>query len=89
LLEAMGSGNIIICHDNIFNHEVTGNDQFYFKDAKGVANCINLVESISVENKINLKNKSISRIQSYYNWDNMLEKYSRLFRNCIDNNNSA
>lgn len=31
LLEALGCGNLIIAHDNIFNREVTGNAGFYFK----------------------------------------------------------
>ena len=80
LLEAMGNGNIILSHDNIFNREVTDNSQIYFKNSQGLAESINLVESISSEKKEVFQNKSMDRIKTYYNWNNILIKYSGIFR---------
>lgn len=37
LVEAMGAGNPIIAHDNVFNRWVAGPEQFYFRDEASLA----------------------------------------------------
>jgi glycosyltransferase involved in cell wall biosynthesis len=79
LLEALGNGNIIICHDNIFNREVTDSDQFYFTNADDCSGAIQRVEKLG-ESEIEVyREKAYCRIREYYNWDNILGKYIQLF----------
>ncbi|MFA4852607.1 MAG: DUF1972 domain-containing protein [Bacteroidales bacterium] len=81
LLEAMGSGNLIICHNNVFNKEVTDNSQLYFLSAKECKQKIEFVEQLK-ESEINAyKEKAINRIENYYNWDIIANKYIDLFQN--------
>jgi glycosyltransferase involved in cell wall biosynthesis len=80
LLEAMGSGNLIICHDNVFNREVTSDSQLYFKSPSDLTESINLVEILPREKKKIFQDKGRERIISYYNWDNILTKYSGIFK---------
>ncbi len=78
LLEAMGNGNVIISHDNVFNREVTADCQFYFSDSDSCAEAIQKVEKLS-ESQIDLyRDKSYSRIRDYYNWESIAAKYTRL-----------
>lgn len=78
LLEAMGSKNICICHDNIFNREVTTNEMFYFSDAESLSHSICTIETLDSREISRLKNISFNRITSYYNWQNIANKYSEL-----------
>jgi glycosyltransferase involved in cell wall biosynthesis len=78
LLEAMGSLNICICHDNVFNREVTDNDQRYFSEPKDFIIIINELENSSYESLELLKNKSMNKIKNYYNWENISNKYTSL-----------
>jgi glycosyltransferase involved in cell wall biosynthesis len=79
LLEAMGNGNVVICHDNPFNREVTDNAQLYFSDPGECADLIREVDEMPEENREIYAKKSMSRIREYYNWDNILDKYLTLF----------
>jgi glycosyltransferase involved in cell wall biosynthesis len=83
LLEAMGNGNITICHDNDFNREVTSGVQYYFTDPQDLARSINSVETMSKEETDDFRNKSLERIKTYYNWDNILKKYSAIFKKIL------
>jgi len=79
LLEALGCGNLCICHDNIFNREVTDNNMIYFDSSEACAIVIN--ESVSM---FDIKYKeykkfAISRIDNYYNWENIGNKYADFF----------
>lgn len=79
LLEALGSSNIAICHDNIFNREVTDNKQIYFKDEDELASGIYLLEKSTVKELNNYEIEAIKRIKNYYTWDNIAKKYAKLF----------
>jgi len=80
LLEAMGNGNVIICHDNTFNREVTADSQFYFSDPDSCSEAIKKVEKLSEAEIDSFREKSCSRIRDYYNWDNIIGKYTRLIK---------
>lgn len=75
LLEAMGSGNIILAHDNVFNREVTSASQFYFTDPEQFAERIKTIESLGTDDVNKYKALNISIIQNKYNWNNILTKY--------------
>jgi len=79
LLEALGSSNIAICHDNPFNREVTNNTQIYFSQSIDLKDRIEDLESLDESAIIKLKLKAKDRIESYYTWDNIANKYSILF----------
>ena len=79
LLEAMANGNIIICHDNQFNREVTGDSQFYFSDAEECSLSIRKAELLSATEIESYRNNSLRRINDLYNWDSVLRKYINLF----------
>lgn len=79
LLEAMGSRNIILAHDNQFNREVTKDLQFYFKTAEDLSGRIENIELLDQEEAEKYKEISINRIRNKYNWDNILQKYLNLF----------
>ena len=79
LLEALGSGNICICHDNIFNREVTQNEMFYFKDESSFTESVKQIEGLNDEERSELKTKAVQRIKDYYNWENISQKYLMLF----------
>lgn len=79
LLEAMGCSSICICHDNIYNREVTNHNMFYFSDALQLAAQIRAISILSEEELQNRKALALTRVKSYYSWKNMCEKYSKLF----------
>lgn len=79
LLEAMGSGNIILAHENEFNREVTAGGQFYFNSSEQVTEGINKIESLTQNEAEKYKKLSISRIKDRYNWEIILRKYEDLF----------
>ena len=78
LLEAMGCGNIAICHDNAFNREVTCGAQLYFSNISELSDNINKVENLPADESDRYKKSGIDRIHDYYNWDLIFQKYSAL-----------
>lgn len=83
LLEAMGSRNVVICHDNIFNREVTANNQLYFSDNESLGKLIQFLDSITVEELDEFKEKALERITNYYNWQNIADKYITVIKTLI------
>jgi len=81
LLEAMGSRNLCVCHDNIFNREVAGEGGIYFTNTNDVDGIINSIELNPWNDNFELlRAKSLERVRNYYNWENIAEKYNLLFR---------
>ena len=78
LLEAMGSRNLCICHDNPFNREVVAESGLYFKNADEVNQCIEKVES-SPQDFVGIRDGALARVVDYYNWENMADKYHDIF----------
>lgn len=87
LLEALGSSNICICHDNIFNREVTDNKQLYFSTSLELMDRINELNQASIDKIQQLKKDAVNRIISYYNWENISKKYLALFQTLTKNEN--
>lgn len=78
LLEAMVMKNIIIAHDNEFNRDVAKDAALYFKDDEDLKEKIALVEGSSSEFSY-LKKNSYENAKSNFNWENITDKYSKLF----------
>lgn len=79
LLEALGCGNIVIAHDNLFNREVTENKMFYFKNSTECASVLKQVCELDTDSVKKLKEYAFTRIKNYYNWDRITEEYYKLF----------
>jgi glycosyltransferase involved in cell wall biosynthesis len=86
LLEALGSSNICICHDNIFNREVTASKQLYFSTANELRSRIEELENLDEKQIIKIKNDALYQIKSYYNWENIATKYFSLLKKYEKNN---
>ncbi|MDP2760786.1 MAG: DUF1972 domain-containing protein [Sideroxyarcus sp.] len=81
LLEAMGSRNLCVCHDNVFNREVVGDFGMFFSSAEDVDRLIGEIESGANEQRFeSLREGVLERVRSYYNWENMAKKYDALLR---------
>lgn len=89
LLEAMGSRNLILCHDNVYNREVTGNTQLYFNDVEECRINIDKINLFSENDKERFGEIALERICNYYNWDNILEKYLKMFSEIKGGNNGS
>jgi len=75
LLEAMGSHNVVLAHDNIFNREVTQGHQLYFCSSDECREKIKRIELMTPDEIQQLKKFSSDLISSKYNWDLILKKY--------------
>jgi len=80
LLEALGCGNIVIAHDNVFNREVAGEEAVYFKTLEDITNCIERIDAMETEERSKRSNTAQQRIQDRYNWDVITEQYFLLLR---------
>jgi len=78
LLEAMVMKNLVIAHDNEFNREVGGDAALYFKDSDDLAKLVQTIES-NPEKYIYLKKAAYYRVKSNYSWDDVVDKYERVF----------
>lgn len=85
LLEALGSSNISICHDNVFNREVTNNEQFYFTKPTDIRNIIEELEGMTENALGEFKRLAKIRVEKYYTWENISSKYSSLFLKLCNN----
>lgn len=75
LLEALGCGNIVLAHDNVFNREVAAEAGKYFLHADDIPALIREVESMDDRERSQWANRARQRIINYYNWDAITEKY--------------
>jgi len=83
LLEALGCGNIVLAHDNIFNREVTADRMFYFRNADDVSVMIKRIENLASDELGKLKDFSRSRILDYYNWERITNEYANFFNEVL------
>lgn len=82
LLEAMGSRNLCVCHDNPFNREVVQCHGLFFADAGEVDDRLTRIENDVAEFE-RLKDGALQRVHDYYNWDNMAARYHRIFMRAL------
>lgn len=83
LLEAMGSANLIIAHNNIFNKAVLKENAYYFYSPEDVSFYINRkskeFESIKIQN-------NIEKIKNEYDINKINGSYLSYFNECLKNN---
>jgi glycosyltransferase involved in cell wall biosynthesis len=79
LLEALGCGNIVIAHNNVFNREVAGEAAIYFNSEQDMARRIRKVESYSQSDVSMMKSLAQERIAKVYNWENITDSYCAIF----------
>lgn len=75
LLEALGCGNLVIAHDNVFNREVAGGMATYFHQEHDIAGSIRALESFSQEQLKRMKVMAQERIINAYSWDQISDTY--------------
>lgn len=83
LLEALGCGNLVLAHDNVFNREVTGEVGFYFKSPDNIPALLDRVEKLSEAERALLAGESRMRIREKYDWDKIADKYLKLLQEDI------
>lgn len=82
LLEAMAAKCICICHDNVFNREVAGNEQNYFADEKQLLKLLNGLEE-SGNSGMQFRELSYDRVLTFYSWEKISLQYEALFKSLI------
>jgi hypothetical protein len=80
LLEAMGCSCFIFAHNNEFNKSVLENNAYYFNTPEDLAIIIDNSEREQNKDKIS---SNITKINDYYNSDNINNLYEKLFIRCI------
>jgi glycosyltransferase involved in cell wall biosynthesis len=79
LLEALGCGNLVIAHNNIFNREVAGELATYFHNEQDLAESIRSVESYPLEQLNRMRAMAQERIKNVYSWDIITDTYCVAF----------
>lgn len=83
LLEALGCGNLVIAHDNVFNREVAGEAATYFHQEQDLADGIRAVESYSLEQLNRMRTMARDRVKNGYCWDSIVDTYCELYKSSI------
>lgn len=78
LLEAMACGCFIAAHDNEFNRAVLFDSAKYFKDADSVLELIDLSSKMDEFRRGSIE-ENYKRIETQYNWDNVVNLHEQLF----------
>lgn len=81
LLEAMGSGALIVAHNNVFNQTILEDDALYFKSIEEVSKLILTVEKDLNLNKIT---NNVSKIENQFSWDTINEIYMDYLNICYN-----
>lgn len=77
LVEAMGAGNAVIAHDNVYNRWVVRDGALYFRDAESVSRCIDEVLA-SPSRLAELRAASSRRFHEEFTWDHVGAQYEQL-----------
>lgn len=77
LVEALGAGSAIICHDNIYNRWVADGSAMYFRDDKDLINIFNRLEK-DLDLLGKLEQSAHSNHKNRFLWEQILEQYRSL-----------
>lgn len=77
LVEALGAGNAVLAHDNVFNRWVTGDSQCYFDGADGVAAAFDQLLD-APERLQAMREASRGRHSEHFTWERILGDYETL-----------
>lgn len=81
LLEAMGAGNFILAHDNVFNREVAGGGAQYFSDSTELARRLRGAEA-EPNSRDHCRAAAVDRLRFTYSWERITDQYVRLLEGC-------
>ena len=76
LLEALGCGNRVVAHDNVFNREVAGDCAVYFSKADEIPRLVEQLDAAPTRDKH--RRRSQQRIVEHYDWDAIAVDYQAL-----------
>lgn len=85
LVEAIGSGNAIIAHNNKYNRWVAKDGAIYFSSTKEISECINRV-CIDSELRKMLKANTNKNFEENFRWQSILNQYEGIleqYQTCI------
>lgn len=74
LVEALGAGNAIVAHDNVFNRWVAGPEQMYFRGDQDLSSLLEMLESKGAALQ-NAREASRARHRQMFLWDQVLNSY--------------
>lgn len=78
LLEAMGAGNVVLAHDNLFNREVLGDQDVYWDGVEDLAARIGDWATRTAHEIEAVRERNRTRIREDYNWDRLADDYAAL-----------
>lgn len=84
LLEAMGCGNFVIAHDNLFNRETLGSCGVYFAKIEELTKTIDHADIDGTE-LASRREASQSRAREHYRWPDIVSKYVELLEKTVAN----
>lgn len=87
LVEAMGAGNAVLAHDNVFNRWVTGPEAArFFKDE---SQCLAQLDELLVSSSAiaRMKEASRKRFLEAFTWEKVLQAYETCFNRYLHENN--
>lgn len=83
LLEAMASTGLVLCHDNIFSHEVCDDLTIYYSEKHPLGEAMRECESLTEEQRLEWIEKARQRMKERYDWIDITKKYETLFEKAI------
>ena len=75
LLEALGCGNRVVAHDNVFNREVAADCAHYFSCASEIEPIVQELDGSAADSST--REKSQNRIATTYTWQHIVDKYAQ------------
>tara|TARA_R110002072_G_scaffold125244_6_gene260960 strand:+ start:27674 stop:28825 length:1152 start_codon:yes stop_codon:yes gene_type:complete len=78
LIEALGCGNLVIAHDNVFNREVLGWEGRFFSTEGDLAQRLDEVESMDPAKRHEIRKALWDRAASWYSWERITDAYAVL-----------
>ena len=83
LLRAMGAGTAVAAYDVEFNREVLGETGWFFRDAVGLARCLEHAEADEPD-RAERARATRRRAGALYRWDDVAAEYERLCHDLFD-----
>lgn len=78
LLEAMGCGNLVIAHDNVFNREVLAKCGRFFRTPEDISRLVREVQMLDSRERAAERARAHARVKTRYGWDRITRSYLRL-----------
>jgi glycosyltransferase involved in cell wall biosynthesis len=82
LVEALGAGNAVLAHDNIFNRWTAGENQFYFDNFK---RCGEIMAYMALDDHVINRARSAARARHRiaFQWKHVLDAYAEIFESIV------